>query len=139
MVCTSIIHFIKCKNEIWTISFDTVYVPYHVASIWNNNQILSFQQLDSLERGIVGNGNELFSISNWKNQVGTELENLSYNVTRTESKLEDTNEKLIKTEIKNKRYGTKLARLSKTIQKLHKLTGEIEYLKSQIENLEKVQ
>ena len=100
---------------------------------------MSFQQLDSLERGIVGNGNELFSISNWKNQVGTELENLTYNVTRTESNLKDTNEKLIKTEIKNKRYGTKLARLSKTIQKLHKLTGEIEYLKSQIENLEKVQ
>ena len=92
-----------------------------------------------MERGIAGNGNELFTISNWKNQVGTKLENLTYNITRTETKLDETADKLTITEHKTKRYGTKLARLSKSIQKLHKLAVEIESLKSQITILEKVQ
>ena len=47
-----------------------------------------------MERGIAGNGNELFTISNWKNQVGTKLENLTYNITRTETKLDEATDKL---------------------------------------------
>ena len=90
-----------------------------------------------MERGVVGNDNELFAITNWKNQVGTQLETLTYNVTRTESKVDEANTKLTITEHKTKRYGTKLARLSKNIQKLHKLTSEIESLKLQIAMLEK--
>ena len=92
-----------------------------------------------MERSIAGNGNELFTLSNWKNQAGTRLENLTYNITRTEAKLDETADKLTITEHKTKRYGTKLARLSKSIQKLHQLAGEIESLKSQIAMLEQVQ
>ena len=93
--------------------------------------------MDYLEGELVGNRNELFTVSNWKNQVGTKLENLTYNVTRTESKVDEANTKLTITEHKNKRYGTKLARLSKNLQRLQKLTGDIESLKSQIAMLEK--
>ena len=86
-----------------------------------------------MERGYGGNVNELFTLRNWQNQVNGKLETMSYNITRADSKIDEINSKHLPTlEHKTKRYGAKLARLSKNLIRLQKLPAEVESIKSQI-------
>ena len=90
-----------------------------------------------MERDIGGNANELVILKNWKNQMIGRVETMTYNVTRVESKINEVNSKQLPAlQHKTKRYGLKLARLSKNLIRLEKLPAEIQSIKSQITTLE---
>ena len=90
-----------------------------------------------MERDFGGNENELLVLKNWKNQLIGKVETMTYNITRVESKVNEINSKQLPTlQHKTKKYGAKLARLSKNLIRLQKLPAEIESIKSQITTLE---
>ena len=65
-----------------------------------------------------GNANDPFSISNWKNQLNTKLENMENSITHAESKVDKTNSKYNIVESRMRKQGSKLAKLYKTLSSL---------------------